>query len=287
MPGDVKLPDNARAEIRQTSLLGEKFVQLSEPRDPGTGKLSNNDVIGLDRTGRNPEVEEVLGALSLLLNGGGVGQLKTIVSELNNAFEGREPEVALGADPDPHLHGPARREQGVHRRRASRTPTAWRVEIRKQDGAIKSALDDIPDALRSVDRQRADLVKLLEALTRLSGVGVRVIRASKESTINSLRHLGPVLEGFAKAGDELPQVLPGVPDLPVRRRGRRSRPAGRPQPAHGRLHQPLGQPRHQSDVTCRRCPSCPRSRCRRDLRTRSRRAQTRQAAPGDRPACRD
>ena len=26
IPGDVKLPDNARAEIRQTSLLGEKFV---------------------------------------------------------------------------------------------------------------------------------------------------------------------------------------------------------------------------------------------------------------------
>ena len=52
-----------------------------------------------------------------------------------------------------------------------------------------------------MDSQRADLVKLLKALTRLSGVGVRVIRASKESTINSLRHLGPVLEGFAKAGD--------------------------------------------------------------------------------------
>ena len=75
------------------------------------------------------------------------------------------------------------------------------LEIRRNDGAIKSALDDIPDALRSVDSQRADLVKLLQALTRLSGVGVRVIRASKESTINSLRHLGPVLEGFAKAGD--------------------------------------------------------------------------------------
>jgi len=75
------------------------------------------------------------------------------------------------------------------------------LQIRRNDGAIKAALDDIPDALRSVDSQRADLVKLLRALTRLSGVGVRVIRASKESTINSLRHLGPVLEGFAKAGD--------------------------------------------------------------------------------------
>ena len=108
---------------------------------------------------------------------------------------------ALGADPDPHLHGPAGRR--TRRRSSPRIENTNRLalEIRSNDGAIKAALDDIPDALRSVDSQRADLVKLLEALTRLSGVGVRVIRASKESTINSLRHLGPVLEGFAKAGD--------------------------------------------------------------------------------------
>ena len=30
---DVDLPDNAIAEIRQTSLLGEKFVSLSPPED--------------------------------------------------------------------------------------------------------------------------------------------------------------------------------------------------------------------------------------------------------------
>ena len=41
----------------------------------------------------------MLGALSLVLNGGGVAQLKTIASELNDAFEGRESEVQVGAPP--------------------------------------------------------------------------------------------------------------------------------------------------------------------------------------------
>jgi len=200
IPGDVKLPDNARAEIRQTSLLGEKFVSLTEPRDPGTGKLADKDVIGLDRTGRNPEVEEVLGALSLLLNGGGVGQLKTIFSELNNALEGREPQVRSVLTQIRSFMGQLDANKAAIIATIENT-NRLALEIRRNDGAIKSALDRIPDALRSVDSQRADLVKLLEALTRLSGVGVRVIRASKESTINSLRHLGPVLEGFAKAGD--------------------------------------------------------------------------------------
>jgi phospholipid/cholesterol/gamma-HCH transport system substrate-binding protein len=54
---DVVLPDNAEAEIRQTSLLGEKFIALSAPRDGsgGTGRLGEGDVIPLSQTGRNPE----------------------------------------------------------------------------------------------------------------------------------------------------------------------------------------------------------------------------------------
>ena len=91
MRGDTKLPDNAIAEIRQTSLLGEKFVSLGPPPEGASANpLADGDKIPLERTGRNPEVEEVLGALSLLLNGGGVAQLKTIASELNMALEGRE-----------------------------------------------------------------------------------------------------------------------------------------------------------------------------------------------------
>ena len=204
VPGDVRLPDNARAEIRQTSLLGEKFVSLIEPKEPGSGKLADKDVIGLDRTGRNPEVEEVLGAMSLLLNGGGIGQLKTIFSELNNAMEGREPELRSALTQIRTFIGQLDQNKESIVATIENT-NRLALEIRRNDGAIKSALDDIPDALRSVDSQRADLVKLLEALNRLSGVGVRVIRASKESTINSLRHLGPVLEGFAKAGDDFPK----------------------------------------------------------------------------------
>ena len=90
---DTELPDNTVAEIRQTSLLGEKFVSLAAPESGAEGTLGDGEVIPLERTGRNPEVEEVLGALSLMLNGGGVAQLKTITQELNKAVTGREGNV--------------------------------------------------------------------------------------------------------------------------------------------------------------------------------------------------
>ena len=204
IPGDLKMPDNTTAQIRQTSLLGEKFIALERPDNPGSGELGNNDVIGLDRTGRNPEVEEVFGALALLLNGGGVGQLKTIFSELNNAFTGREDEVRSVLTQIRLFMGQLDRNKGTIVAALENT-NRLALQLREQDGTIKSALDNIPNALRSVNRQRADLVRLLQALSRLSGVGVRVIRASKESTINSLRDLAPVLEGLAKAGQNFPK----------------------------------------------------------------------------------
>jgi len=205
MPNTIELPDNARAEIRQTSLLGEKFVSLSKPASP-EGQLGNGDTIGLEDSGRNPEIEEVFGALALLLNGGGVGQLKTISQELNTAFDGREKSVKsiITQVSDFMSQLDANKTSIVT---ALENLNRLSLELRRQDGTIKDALDDVPAALASVNGQREDLVKMLKALANLSSVGVKVIQASKESTIDSLRNLAPVLTALGEADQNLPKSL--------------------------------------------------------------------------------
>lgn len=203
---DVKLPDNAEAEIRQTSLLGEKFVSLKVPENPGAESLGDGDVIPLERSGRNPEVEEVLGALSLLLNGGGVAQLKTISTELNNALEGREGSAKSVLT---ELRTLVRQVDGSKNDIVTAITKLNRlsVSINAQRKTIDAALEELPSALRSVDKQRDDLVKVLRALNRLSTVGVRVIKASKAATIGSLRQLKPVLNSLANAGSDVTYSL--------------------------------------------------------------------------------
>lgn len=203
----VDLPDNAIATIRQTSLLGEKFVSLSPPPTGASGnRLKSGDVIGLQSTGRNPEIEEVLGALSLLLNGGGVGQLKLITEELNNALTGHEGDARLLLEQLRVFTGQLdNNKQSIIT--AIDNLNRLAVQLNQQDPAIKSALDNLPSALRSVDSQRAALVRMLQALQGLSGVGVHVIQASKASTIDSLRSLSPVLYKLAQAGSNLPNAL--------------------------------------------------------------------------------
>ncbi len=204
---DVELPDDALAEIRQTSLLGEKFVSLKAPATGGGGgELSDGDVIPLERSGRNPEVEEVLGAMSLLLNGGGVAQLKTIATELNKAFEGRESDVRSVLDQLDEFMGQLDDNKGEIVQ-AIESLNKLAVSINKQRSSIELALDEMPAALASIDRQRDDLVKMLKALNQLSAVGTEVIRESKAATIDSLRSLDPILTKLAEAGESLPQAF--------------------------------------------------------------------------------
>lgn len=207
MRGDVELPDNAVAEIRQTSLLGEKFVSLAAPTEaPSDNLLQSGDEIPLERTGRNPEVEEVLGALSLLLNGGGVAQLKTITQELNLALEGREGTArsVLRQVRDFMQQLDANKGDIVD---AIEKLNRLALSIREEQPTIDAALEELPSALDSIDRQREDLVTMLESLEDLSSVGVRVIRASKTATIDSLEALDPVLTQLAASGDNFTKAF--------------------------------------------------------------------------------
>jgi phospholipid/cholesterol/gamma-HCH transport system substrate-binding protein len=204
---DVDLPKNAEATIRQTSLLGEKFVSLAPPEsNPSPDPLTDGDLIPLERTGRNVEVEEVLGALSLVLNGGGVAQLKTISTELTNIFEGREGSVKSVLEQIRILMSQldGRKNQIV---RALEQVNSLAISLNKETDTLDLALDELPSALASVDRQRNDLIRMLQALSELSSVGTQVIQASEANTIRSLNALAPVLTELADSGDDLANSL--------------------------------------------------------------------------------
>ena len=177
MRDDVELPDNAVAEIRQTSLLGEKFVSLAAPAEGASGNpLESGDEIPLERTGRNPEVEEVLGALSLLLNGGGVAPAPDHHPGAQPRARGPRGDRPVGAAAGPRLHAASSTTTRATSSTRSRSSTGSPSSIREEQPTIDAALEELPSALDSIDRQREDLVTMLESLEDLSAVGVEVIR---------------------------------------------------------------------------------------------------------------
>ncbi|MFE9741159.1 MCE family protein [Streptomyces sp. NPDC006477] len=204
--GDVRLPADAGARLEQSSLLGEKYIQLVAPRKDSGRRLTEGSVIPLARTSRNTEVEEVFGALSLLLNGGGVNQLKTITRELDAALGGREPEVrsmlkrvnTLVANLDAHRGDITRALDGVNRLSAT-------LAGRRKD--VDTVLTGLSPGLKTLENQRGSLLTMLRALDTLSGVAVSTIDAGKEDMIADLKALAPTLTALADAGADLPESL--------------------------------------------------------------------------------
>jgi phospholipid/cholesterol/gamma-HCH transport system substrate-binding protein len=203
----VHLPDNATAAVRQTSLLGEKYVALDAPTtEKGQGTLSEGDVIPLSRTRRSAEIEEVLGALGLLLNGGGLAQLKTINEELAKALDGREATARDALHQlDTFVGGlDTQKADIVH---AIEALDRLSAQLSAQRATVGNAIDKLAPGLTVLAEQRAQLTTALTALGDLGRVGSQVINASRDNTLADLRALQPILDQLVKAGNDLPRSL--------------------------------------------------------------------------------
>jgi phospholipid/cholesterol/gamma-HCH transport system substrate-binding protein len=207
LPRSVKLPDNAIADIKQTSLLGEKYIELSPPpASPPQGQLADGDNIPLAHTGRNPEVEEVLSAMSLLLNGGGVAQLKIIETELNNAMHGNEPQIRdVIKQLNTFVSGLDKQKSEIVRAIDNIDTLSAKLAAQKDD--LAKAIEAMPGGLKVLADQRHQLVQMLQALSRLGSVGTHVIQQSKADTAANLAALKPILAQLNAAGDNLPKSM--------------------------------------------------------------------------------
>ena len=203
----VHLPADADAYLRQSSLLGEKFVELAAPDHNTTAReLHDGDTIPLTRTNRNPQVEEVLGALSMLLNGGGVAQLQTITSEVDKALAGNGDDVrgllhtidTTVKQLDDHRDSITAALDGIAK--LSKT-----LDDRKQQ--ITGALDGLTPGIAFLAQQKDALTTMVNALGRLSATAVDTVTRSKDDLVADLRAMQPTLAQLAAAGQTLPQAL--------------------------------------------------------------------------------
>lgn len=204
---DIELPDNAIADIRQVSLLGEKYIALEEPmRKASTKTLGEGDHIALAATGRNPEVEEVLGALSSLLSGGGVAQFGTITREANLVMSGREDRLRDLLSSLEGVVGTIDEQKGDIIR-ALESMNNLTQTLNAEKDVIGDALDATGPAIEVLSDQHDELIDMLGALNDLGRVGTRVIEASKEDVLSILEDLEPVLRKLRETDE---QLVPGV-----------------------------------------------------------------------------
>lgn len=203
----VHLPANAVATLQQTTLLGEKYVALGPPTDqPPQGTLRNGARITEASTSTLPDVEEVFGVLSQVLNGGGLANLQTINIEITKALSGREAQVR-GALKQLDTFVSSLDTQKTQIVRALDELNRFSGILAHQTGVIGTALDELPAGLKVLADERAQFTSLLTKLSEFGRVASHVITSSRQQTVAGLRDLQPILHHLAAAGSNLPHSL--------------------------------------------------------------------------------
>ncbi|MGB5151403.1 MAG: MCE family protein [Mycobacterium sp.] len=201
--GDVTLPANAVAAVGQTSLLGSTHVELAAAADAAPqGRLHNGSLIPLSSGATYPTTEQTLAALSLLLNGGGLGRIQEITQAFSTAFAGRERDLrSLIEQLDQFMsHVNAQKDDIIA---ATDSLNSLVGQFAEQRPVVDRALQTIPDALAVLKEQRNNLTDAFDAFGRFSALTTDAVDNTKENLVKELHDLGPVLKSLADAGPGL------------------------------------------------------------------------------------
>ena len=205
--GDVHLPANATAKIGQTSLLGSKHIELAAPTTvPPEGTLHQGAVIPLASGGAYPTTERTLAAVSLLLNGGGLGQIQDITQSLSTAFAGRENDLRSLIE-QLNIFVTSLNAQINDIIAATESLNNLTGQIADQKPVLDKALKIIPDALSVIKDQRQNLAEAFDSVGKFSALTAESVDQTKESFVAELNQLGPVLQSLADTGPALTRSL--------------------------------------------------------------------------------
>lgn len=203
----VRLPVGTQARLRMTTPLGEEYVALIRPAHPQTASvLGNGATIPVADTSTAPKVEDVLAALATVLNGAGLDQVHTIVTELNAALTGNEGTArdllgrlqSVVATLDAHTGDIDRLLTNLDR---------LGTTLAADRDTIATALQQIAPAAQVLAGDTDAFTTLMQRLSDLGGVTAQVVAATRDDLLATLHTLQRPLAVLAGLHAQLPPTL--------------------------------------------------------------------------------
>lgn len=211
---DVVVPANAVATVGQTSLLGSMHLALNPPvGQKPSGKLAPGAVIGLNSSSSYPSTEQTLSSLSVVVNGGGLGQVGDIIREFSAAMNGREAPIRDLLTRLNDFIGifDSQRDQIIGSIAALDRLSAG---FAQQNDVLTAALHRIPPALDVLVKQRPQITTALRELGAFSDTATALIDDTGADLVRNLQNLEPTLKSLADVGPDLGTVLSYAPTFP-------------------------------------------------------------------------
>lgn len=201
------LHDGAKASLRSTTPLGELFIQLTDGKS--STPIRSGTVLAAGDTSAAPTIEDTMTAASMLINGGGLGQLQTIVREAHAALGDHEKstrEVLARLASTAKSFNASSDDIDAALDALARVSTV----LNKRQSTINGALSDIAPAAKVLRSNTDELADLLKSVDDLGTTTTRVVAETRDDLLSTLHELSPVLDQFVELS---PEFGPGLQDL--------------------------------------------------------------------------
>jgi len=205
---DTATPDGMHAVVRSTSLLGEKFVDLQVPANPGPDRPGV--VIPASRTGKAPDLEEVFRQLGAILASGALEDLGTFINATAMIVENRQADIGRALDGTAKLVASLQSQKDAIAS-ALGDLDATAVTLRGGSKTIDHALSTSADALRIVAGQRDQLDRLIVQLDRLGKPLAELTRTHGADVDAQVKDLHKIVPQLYAARDRLSAAVGKLP----------------------------------------------------------------------------
>jgi phospholipid/cholesterol/gamma-HCH transport system substrate-binding protein len=208
------IPANVEASIGQTSLLGSMHLELNPPlAQSGVGRLRPGATIPLSRSSTYPSTEQTLSSLSLVVNGGGLGQIGEIIHNFSAALAGRGGAVRDLINRFDTFVGTLD-QQRDNIVASIRALDQLGGTFAAQHDVLTQALHNLPPALDVLIKERPRLTAALDALRKFSNTANGLINDTQADLVRNLKNLEPTVKGLADVGPDIDTALAALSVFP-------------------------------------------------------------------------
>ena len=206
LDSDVELhTSDLGAIVRQTSLLGEQFIELV-PSNEGSELTAAEVTIPLERTTRRVDIETFLGDLSAFVGGGGLEDLNRFTNAQAIILENRGETFGQVIDELTTFTGTlAGRRVDVGEAIDSLASASGTIVNNQQ--TLDAFLDSLEEANALLAEQGDDFRALFQSLSRFGRVNSSFLARHETAMERQIRALKPIFRGLAGAKGELDNDL--------------------------------------------------------------------------------
>ena len=195
------------AQILFVDPLGDEFIQLYPPRGPSHGPyLANGSLLPERDTSSAPSIADTLAALGALLNGGGLNQLQTIITNINQALGGHQQQIQHIIN-DLSFTATALNANKGDVDTALAALATLSGQLAKGDATIANGIDTIGPAISVLSSENQDFQNLLTATNNLSNVADSIVTQSSSSILGTIRQLYAVMNQMVGVESQLGPTL--------------------------------------------------------------------------------